>query len=201
MVKHIECAFVGEGQALYDSIAHIPIEWIDVANRLQSRFLFKESLIHLVGRYNELSKTPLDEDNKERDGRSVLDGLLPDIRAVVERKAEELRQICQTVEQNITSYYPPQLHRQSVTGRADTDDIGRKSYANDIMCWMALSLFRHWFGQQMALVRYRPLVLNGYIRPYTDIASRTGTITRSLEALPFTRRLQPVDRHTWIASP
>ena len=152
MLRSIESAFVGEGQALYDSIAQIPMEWNDVGYRLQSRWLFKESLIHIVGRYNEMLQTPLDEANKELDGRCALDSLRPDIRAVVERKVAELRQMCRSAEQSIASYYPSHLYRRSATGRADHDDIGRKSYSNDIMAWMSLSLFRHWFAQQIALV-------------------------------------------------
>jgi len=86
------------------------------------------------------------------DQGSPLDGLRPQIRIVVERKRSELKLACQGVDQQINSYYPPNLHRQAATGRADRDDIGRKSYSNDIISWMALSLYRHWFGQQLAAV-------------------------------------------------
>lgn len=156
VTKTIESSLLAYGQELFQNIAQAPQAWIDLACRISSRILFKESLIHVVGRYNELS---VPEEDEEDDGEAVssnfapLDVLKPYVRQNVERKAKELKDMCRAAEQFMVTFYPPNLHRQSITGRADRDPIGRSHYANDIMSWMALSLFRHYLGQHMANVR------------------------------------------------
>ena len=35
------------------------------------------------------------------------------------------------------------MQRTATTGYADTDNIGRNSYSNDIFLWMALTIYRH----------------------------------------------------------
>lgn len=133
------------GQELHRAIAVSPLEWIDLAYRLSSAVIFKEALIHVVGRYQNFSHKRADADAEG--ARNLIDTLREPIRDVVESKARQLQLMCQEAEQKIMTFYPPQLQRQAVTGRADRDDIGRQSYSTDIFHWMALSLFRHWFSQ------------------------------------------------------
>lgn len=121
---------------------------MNVAERLQSRVLFKEALIHTAGRYNELLHTPIDGVDK-----GVLGMLETRTQDLVRNKHDELKSIVQDVQAKIMSYYPSHLHRQSTTGRADRDPIGRADYGNDIWSWMALCLYRHWLGQNIIMVR------------------------------------------------
>lgn len=107
----------------------------------------------MVGRYQKFSHTRADVDAEG--ARNLIDTLREPIRDVVELKARQLQLMCQEAEQKIMTFYPPQLQRQSVTGRADRDDIGRQSYSTDIFHWMALSLYRHWFSQAIINVCYR----------------------------------------------
>ena len=99
IVKSVESALVGEGQDLYQSVAQLPIEWSEIAFRLKSRFLYKECLVHLTGRYNELS-TKVDD---QFGARFDIDRLRPETRAVIDRKGQELREVCQVVDQKIVS--------------------------------------------------------------------------------------------------
>lgn len=135
------------GQELHRAIATSPLEWIDLAYRISSAVIFKEALIHVVGRYQKFRHTRADADAEAEGARNLIDTLREPIRDVVELKARQLQLMCQEAEQKIMTFYPPQLQRQSVTGRADRDDIGRQSYSTDIFHWMALSLYRHWFSQ------------------------------------------------------
>lgn len=155
IAKTIDSALLSEGQALFNAIAQSPICWIDLAHRIKSKVIFKEALIHLTGRYNELANTPPEPSFAVANpiARSVLDQLHPEVRNLLEKKNKELKVACSRIEVFIVTHYPAQIQKESVTGRADRDDIGRQSYARDVFAWIAVCLYRHWIGQQFATVR------------------------------------------------
>lgn len=72
----------------------------------------------------------------------------PEIFEVVQRKANELKEQVKTFILNVQSYYPAELQRTVTTGYADTDNIGRASYANDIFHWIGLSALRQYISQE-----------------------------------------------------
>lgn len=76
--------------------------------------------------------------------------LHPSIVEVLTKKAQLLKTLSQRTQSNLLSYYPEALQRTKTVGRADRDSIGRASYANDIMQWVALSVWRHWLAQQVS---------------------------------------------------
>lgn len=145
---------MSQGQALYRAIAIKPLTWIDLGHRLSSGIIFKEALIHLTGRYDHFDRVkPTAKDLEYNPGaRSLLDILPSSVKQVLEQKRQKLLEMCQVTEKAMISYYPPNLAREQVTGRADRDNIGRQSYASDIFCWMALAVFRHWLGQSLVEV-------------------------------------------------
>lgn len=128
--KPIEIAFLNHGQTLLRSIAQAPSAWIDLAYRIKSEVLFKEALIHAVGKWNMIG-----DDEKRGMRANTLDLCL--------RKYKELREKCQQMERRVFSIYPASLQRQA------NDVNGRASYANDIMMWMALNFYRHWYGNMV----------------------------------------------------
>lgn len=142
------------GQKLYRAIAQTPMFFMDLGSRLESRVIYKDALIHLAGRYNEFKaqKPSPDFVRKNPIARSLLDEIEPLLRDKLESMVMELREMCKQVERSMVTWYPPQLNRESVSGRADRDDIGRASYGTDVFNWMALGLFRHYIGQQLAAV-------------------------------------------------
>lgn len=139
--KQVEVALISEGQLLFRSIAANPQLWIELGYRLRSYAIFKEALIHLAGKFNsEDVQRDLPQTSKE-------------VKVVLMRKVEELRELAKLAQKRILSHYPLNLRREVSTGRADRDSIGRASYSNDIMQWMALGLYRHWCAQCLADVR------------------------------------------------
>ncbi|KAK3094266.1 hypothetical protein LTR53_019494, partial [Teratosphaeriaceae sp. CCFEE 6253] len=85
--------------------------------------------------------------DKVQDNLRILD---PPVAAMLKRKAEMLKNAVKKQFQVMLTWYPNHLQRESTVGRADRDNIGRNSYSNDIMAWLALTLLRHWVSFQVA---------------------------------------------------
>ena len=170
----------------------MPVAWIGLVERLQSRVLYKECVIHVVGRYNELREIPaIDIEGVAKNSHCMLDMLETRTRKLIDEKHQQLIASCQEAQKNIMSYYPPNLHRRTTTGRADRDPIGRADYGNDVWSWMALALYRHWFGQLLIMVchthdrtiitliyrRMKPMLLLPAASRYTSRSVRAGRPT------------------------
>lgn len=154
VAKLIENHLIVKGQEVFKAISASPVMWIDVAYRIQSKVLFKEALIHLTGNYNALMLTLPDEAflKKYSRARSILDQLTPELRNLLEAKRAELKAICQYIEKQVSSHYLPGLQKFSVTGLAKDGTIGRIDYGKDIFSWLAVTLYRHWWGLTLAAV-------------------------------------------------
>ncbi|KAM0715216.1 hypothetical protein Q7P37_009681 [Cladosporium fusiforme] len=138
VTRPIEATLLSLGQVLQRSIATNPAPWLDFTFRLRSKSLWKEALIHGTGRFNS---PPI------RDALSTHD-LHPSIAQILSKKAALLKSLSQRTQNQLLSYYPEALQRTKTVGRADRDSIGRASYANDIMQWLGLTVWRHWIAQQ-----------------------------------------------------
>lgn len=154
VAKVIENYLLARGQDFFKAISIDPIIWIDVAYRIESKVMFKEALIHLVGKYNLLLSTPPSAAVLRRNpkARSMLDQLNVELRDLVESKHEIIKKQCQQIEVAISTHYPSGLQKSEVTGRADRDGIGRKEYGRDVFSWIGVALYRHWWGQTLANV-------------------------------------------------
>jgi len=134
----IEATLLSTGQLIQRTIANNPAIWLQFAFRIRSRIIFREALIHAAGQY----KTPPVQDNI-----GILD---PVVATLLHKKGKALQEAMRFAEKKILSYYPTHLQREKTVGRADKDSIGRASYANDVMSWIALIVLRHFFAQALA---------------------------------------------------
>lgn len=133
--ESVDIALLRQGQVLFRSIAANPSPWANLAIRIHSPTIFRESVIHLVGKWNQMTDTE----------RKILS---PGIRELCERKYAEMQLQKQAIEIRILGYYPEMLHRRA------TDNIHRASYANDVYMWMALAFYRQWFSQAISEGRH-----------------------------------------------
>ncbi|KAF2493007.1 hypothetical protein BU16DRAFT_466099 [Lophium mytilinum] len=129
--KNIDLALVKQGQVLFRSIANNPLEWVDLAVRITSEIIFKEAVVHLVGRWNEWSST-----QKSTLGK--------DVKRVCVKHADRLSRQRRALELQMGVMYPG-----GITHPPGAAPVKRDTYAADIMMWMALSLFRQWLIQHV----------------------------------------------------
>ena len=150
----VDNALVRFGQNLWHSIASGPASWANLAFRLKSELLYREAVIHLVGRYpGRFSDDP--------SIRCVdFSTLKPEILGLVKRKHNELDLKKKSVETRIMGHYPPHIQKPSpamanvgagsITKRGYGVSTRVQDYQRDIHGWMAMCLFRHWVGQHMS---------------------------------------------------
>ncbi|KAH7390298.1 hypothetical protein BKA64DRAFT_710856 [Cadophora sp. MPI-SDFR-AT-0126] len=129
----IEANFLRLNQALWKHIGDRPEGWIHIATRLQSPLMFRECLIHIVGKYhldNGIDRAFL---TKRAHGP-----LTPKIWLLIVQKAKELKDKKLRVERSLMEFYPVRMiHKE------DTETIpGRAIYAADIYLWQSLVIFR-----------------------------------------------------------
>jgi hypothetical protein len=139
ILKPIEATLLSQGQLFHQSMARSPIPWLNFADRIQSHPIYREALIHSVGQYQSpavMEQLPLLQSQV--------------VQQLLRKKAMDLRENVKLAEMRILSYYPTNMQREKTIGRADKDSIGRASYANDIMSWMALVVLRHFITQNLA---------------------------------------------------
>ncbi|KAL1303630.1 hypothetical protein AAFC00_006990 [Neodothiora populina] len=179
IASFIESSLLSMGQPLYAAIADQPIEWLDLAYRMKSKNIFREALIHLTGRYNHFQSTRMICGNKYglMPTNTKLDDIRPVLRGFVTKKVTQLRDKCRAIDEALVSFYPAQMQRVSESGRADTDDIGRQSYAGDVYWWQALCIFRQYLGQSLAGDHTHKASDNGY-QFYNDIRQGKEYLTR-----------------------
>jgi hypothetical protein len=117
-------------------VAANPAEWLEFSYRIRSRKIFREAMIHAVGQFytTEMQQQILN--------------MRVEIFRVIQIKAKELKEQVKTFIMNVQSYYPAEIQRTVTTGYADTDNIGRASYANDIFHWIGLSALRQYISQE-----------------------------------------------------
>ncbi|KAF2431326.1 hypothetical protein EJ08DRAFT_632188 [Tothia fuscella] len=144
--RTIDAALLGQGQILFRSIASNPTAWVDLAVRVQSASVFQEAVVHLTGQWNTLGD----------DVKGSLDGK---VRELCAAKAHELDERKKMVECRILKFYPHHMGREV---GAPPGNVSRMSYGNDIMDWIALGVFRHWFSSALALDRNRRAEDGGY---------------------------------------
>ena len=139
ITKPFEATLLSTGQTLHRSIASDPAVWLDFAYRIRSKVIFREALIHAAGQYN----TPTLQ-------QAIKDNMKSNIAYIVNKRGKILQNGVKTSLRKVLSYYPPSMQRTLTLGLADIDHIGRSSYSNDIMSWMALTVFRHYISQHVA---------------------------------------------------
>jgi hypothetical protein len=139
----VDLALLRQGSVLWNSVASNPTAWAELGRRVHSPTIFKEGIIHIVGKWNDMAETTKRE-------------LHHDIRAVCERKYRELEVAKEAIELRILGHYPAFLCRDAAT------KPGRATYSNDIYMWMAICFYRQWFAQAISDGRNRVSQDGGY---------------------------------------
>jgi len=144
--ESVDIALLRQGQVLFKSISQNCGAWANFACRVQSPTIFKEALIHLVGKWKILSE---DKGN-----------LHPDIIKICERKHKEFQLLKEGIELRILGHYSVSVQKKDSSD--PNENPGRMQYANDIYPWMALAVFRHWFAQNIAQKNNFEAIDGGY---------------------------------------
>ena len=139
----VDLALLRQGSVLWNSVASNPTAWAELGRRVHSPTIFREGVIHMIGRWNNMSDASKED-------------LHSDIRRVCEQKHRELDVAKEAIEMRILGHYPAFLCRNAV------DRPGRPTYANDIYMWMAICFFRQWFAQAISDGRNRVASDGGY---------------------------------------
>jgi hypothetical protein len=139
----VDLALLRQGSVLWNSVASNPIAWAELGRRVHSPTIFKEGIVHIVGKWNDMA------DSTKKD-------LHPDIRALCERKYRELEIAKEAIELRILGHYPAFLCRDAA------NKPGRATYSNDIYMWMAICFYRQWFAQAISDGRNRVARDGGY---------------------------------------
>ncbi|KAJ9198693.1 hypothetical protein DTO164E3_5164 [Paecilomyces variotii] len=127
--QSIDIALLRQGQTLWRSIASQPIPWANLGDRIHSPTIFRDAVIHVVGKWNSLTE----------EQRAVL---YPNVRKLCEKKYNALQLKMQAIELRIMGHYPAFLQRRP------SENIYRATYANDVYMWMAVCFYRQWYCQQ-----------------------------------------------------
>lgn len=129
--RGVEHMLSKQQQVLWRSIDANPVAWVELCARVKSEHYYSEALKFLVGKWGFLDK-------------ATRNAVSPDVQDIVKRKVTALKMKSAELEARIIALYPNTLTRK------DREDSGRSSYANDVMIWVSLCFFRHWFGQTIA---------------------------------------------------
>ncbi|KAJ4356767.1 phospholipid-translocating ATPase rsb1 [Didymosphaeria variabile] len=134
--KAVEVALLKHGQALFRSIQANPQGWANMSFRIRSDLIFRESIIHLAGHWNYWKKN-----------RTAMSGLAktPGAKQLAEKYHRRLVERTRALENKLASHYPGDI----AVPKPNDIPIKREEYAKDILIWMALAWFRHWFTQRM----------------------------------------------------
>lgn len=139
----IEAHLLRLNQLLWHHISNRPEGWVHLAARLESPLMFREAMLHIVGKFNlpggvdiELLQRPAFGHSGQR------------IWSLIKLKVAHLRALKLNTERHLLEYYPARMvHKED----QETYVPGRATYANDIYLWMALTLFRQYVGSSYAM--------------------------------------------------
>ncbi|KAF4548295.1 Hypothetical protein D9617_29g006710 [Elsinoe fawcettii] len=148
--KPLESALLTQEQKLFAAISQHPTEWIKLATRLSSRIIFKEALVHIVGRYQELAAKPyIDKDTPRSKGLTKITSLPPDILEMVKQHHQQLVERIETVHKELATFYPDTLIGEHTSDSTREDEKNLRQYEKDIKEWMALAMFRQYYALQL----------------------------------------------------
>lgn len=165
----IEANFLRLNQVLWKHIGDRPEGWIQVATRLQSPLMFRECLIHIVGKYHLKNGVDRTFMNKRDHGP-----VAPKIWALIVQKAKELKDKKLRVERTLMEFYPDRMiHKE------DPETIpGRAIYAADIYLWQALVIFRQ-FITSAFFSNFHHKAKDGGLSFYRTIGAGDATYLRA----------------------
>jgi hypothetical protein len=132
----VEAYLLRLNQTLWRHIAARPEAWVQLAARLQSPLIFREAMLHIIGKWH--LKNAINREVLTRDEFGVLGERIMEL---VDRKNHDLKQMKLTVERHLLEYYPDSMvHSLEKEGVVP----GRIIFANDIYLWQALAMVRQY---------------------------------------------------------
>ncbi len=163
----VEAHLLRLNQVLWDHICEQPESWIHLAAQIQSPLIFREAMVHIVGRFD--LRGGVEEDILMDDKHGELGHQIWDL---IQRKAMELKDKKLRIERTLIEYYPDHMchHAGQVTVP------GRAVYSEDIYFWQSLTLFRqfcasaylsntHHRGHDRGISFYRKIASGNYLKP------------------------------------
>ncbi|KAF7955805.1 hypothetical protein EAE96_004728 [Botrytis aclada] len=139
---YIESYLLRINQKLWVHVAKAPEAWSDVAVRLQSAIIFRESIVHIAGGLELPGLINRSSFDHIEYGKICLQ--------VAERKCRELRDKKIDVERRLLQYYPQRLIRRETPDKIP----GRADYGSDIYYWQALTMCRQFFQSSIMANRH-----------------------------------------------
>lgn len=139
---YIESYLLRISQKFWVHIAKAPEAWSDIAVRLQSAIIFRESIIHIAGGLEIPGLIKRERFGTCQFGKICLE--------IAERKSLELRGKKIDVERRLLQYYPPRLIRRETPDKIP----GRADYGSDIYYWQALTMCRQFFQSSILANRH-----------------------------------------------
>lgn len=130
----VEAHLLRLSQYLWGHIENNPEAWTDVAVRLQSPIIFREGMIHIVGRLYLRDGIRKEFLLEQSHGKTIME--------LAHKKADELKDKKLSVERRLMEFYP----RKMVHSETATDVPGRSIYATDIYLWQALTIVRQYLS-------------------------------------------------------
>lgn len=130
----LERALLQYDKQLWKSVADNPIAWLNLGNQIQSDSIFRQGLIHTVGKWKLFTIQQLKQLN-------------PSLMGLLRRKVAEYHEYKKRVQMKMIGQYHAPLKETVVASRTKGVVPGRGQYGNDVYGWITLSLFRQWFGQ------------------------------------------------------
>jgi hypothetical protein len=138
--RDIETHLLRTGNYLWQRVLKDVESWADIAIRLQSPIIFRESMIRLVGLWNvngAINKpliASLDQ------GRTIMD--------IVEKKIHEQTYRKIEIEERLRTFFPANMLHPA-NNPANAIAPGRSVYANDLYMWHALTLVRQFIVSEI----------------------------------------------------
>ena len=145
-----------------NSLPSKAVQWATLAHRGHCKMLFKESVIHLVGLWRTLPRKGNLADSSKGSNQTDqlgIDDLPKPVRALCQKKYDELIKTKRAIDWRIGSHYPDRLIPSfpslnvgpgSQTTRNQGEPTTKEVYSKQVMSWMALSLYRHWVSSWLA---------------------------------------------------
>ncbi|KAG4433388.1 hypothetical protein IFR05_011124 [Cadophora sp. M221] len=179
-------------QALWKHITDKPEGWIHIAARLESPLIFRECLIHLVGRYHLENGI-----NEQFLCKKTHGPLTEKIWALIVQKAKELKDKKLRVERVLMEFFPIRMvHKE------DTETIpGRAIYAADIYLWQALVVFRQFISSAF-FSNFHHKAKDGGLAFYRTIGAADATYLRAdtLDLFHQSFDMSPKSKHLLLAA-
>jgi hypothetical protein len=159
----VEAQLLRLNKKLWIQIADDAEGWSDIAVRLQSPILFREAMVHIVGKFHMKNEDGSDAVQKtflgmQEHGEVILE--------LAELKVRELYEKKLFVERRLLEYYPEAM----VHVETPENIPGRDVYSSDIYLWQGLIIVRQYIGSAyMQKVHHR--AHDGGTKFYRDIGA------------------------------